>query len=42
METDFFLGGARYLNPLVDYAFKRIFGSETYKELLIDFLNELN
>jgi len=31
----------KYLNPLVDYGFKRIFGSETYKELLIDFLNEL-
>ncbi len=29
------------MNPLTDYGFKRIFGSETYKELLIDFLNEL-
>ncbi len=35
------LGEGKYLNPLTDYGFKRIFGSETYKELLIDFLNEL-
>ncbi len=41
MEKEPILGGAKYLNPLTDYGFKRIFGSETYKELLIDFLNEL-
>jgi len=41
METKTIFGGVKYLNPLTDYAFKRIFGSETYKELLIDFLNEL-
>ncbi len=35
------LEGMKYLNPLTDYGFKRIFGSETYKELLIDLLNEL-
>ncbi len=32
---------SKYLNPLTDYGFKRIFGNESYKELLIDFLNEL-
>ncbi len=31
----------KYLNPLTDFGFKRIFGSETNKELLINFLNEL-
>ena len=29
----------RYVDPFVDYAFKRIFGSEPNKDLLIDFLN---
>jgi conserved hypothetical protein (putative transposase or invertase) len=33
--------GSKYLNLLTDYAFKRIFASETNKDLLIDFLNEL-
>jgi len=32
---------SRYINPLSDWAFKRIFASETNKDLLIDFLNEL-
>ncbi len=32
---------SKYLNLLTDYAFKRIFGSESCKDLLIDFLNEL-
>ena len=32
---------AKYINPLTDYGFKRIFGNESYKDLLIDFLNEL-
>ena len=31
----------KYLNLLTDYAFKRIFGSESCKDLLIDFLNEV-
>jgi len=31
----------KYLNLLTDYAFKRIFGSESCKDLLIDFLNEI-
>ncbi len=40
-EMELGLKEPKYLNPLVDYGFKRIFGSETYKELLIDFLNKL-
>ena len=28
-----------YLNPLTDFGFKRIFGSEESKPLLLDFLN---
>lgn len=31
----------RYINPLVDFAFKKIFGSEPNKDLLIAFLNEV-
>lgn len=30
-----------YIDPLSDFGFKRLFGSEPVKELLIDFLNEL-
>jgi len=29
----------KYIDPLVDFAFKKIFGSEPNKDLLIDFLN---
>ena len=29
----------RYINPLTDFGFKRLFGTEAHKELLIDFLN---
>jgi len=32
---------SRYLNPLTDFGFHRIFGTESSKELLIDFLNEI-
>jgi len=32
---------ARYLNPLTDFGFHRIFGTEANKGLLIDFLNEV-
>jgi len=32
---------SKYLNPFTDYGFKKIFGSEPNKDLLIDFLNEL-
>jgi predicted transposase/invertase (TIGR01784 family) len=31
----------RYIDPLVDFAFKKIFGSEPNKDLLISFLNEV-
>jgi predicted transposase/invertase (TIGR01784 family) len=31
----------RYINPYTDFGFKKLFGSEVNKELLIDFLNEL-
>jgi predicted transposase/invertase (TIGR01784 family) len=32
---------AKYIDPLVDFAFKKIFGSEPNKDLLIAFLNEV-
>jgi predicted transposase/invertase (TIGR01784 family) len=38
METDFV---EKYINPFTDYGFKRLFGEEANKDLLIDFLNEL-
>lgn len=31
----------KYIDPLVDFAFKKIFGSEPNKDLLISFLNEV-
>jgi len=31
----------RYVNPFTDFGFKKIFGEEPNKDLLIDFLNEL-
>jgi hypothetical protein len=31
----------RYINPLTDFSFKRLFGSEINKELLISFLNAI-
>ncbi len=32
---------AKYLNPFTDFGFKKIFGEEASKPLLIDFLNAL-
>lgn len=32
---------SRYLDPLTDYGFKRILGSEPDKDIMIDFLNAL-
>ena len=32
---------AKYINPFTDWGFKRLFGQEFSKELLIDFLNDL-
>ena len=31
----------RYLHPLTDFGFKKLFGSETHKHFLINFLNQL-
>ena len=31
----------KYVNPFTDYGFKKLFGEEPGKELLLDFLNEL-
>ncbi len=31
----------KYINPFTDYGFKRLFGEEINKNLLLDFLNEL-
>jgi predicted transposase/invertase (TIGR01784 family) len=32
---------AKYLNPFTDFGFKKLFGSEPNKDLLVDFLNQL-
>lgn len=31
----------RYINPFTDFGFKKLFGTELNKDLLIDFLNEV-
>jgi len=31
----------KYINPFTDYGFKRLFGEEPNKDLLLDFLNEI-
>ena len=31
----------RYINPFTDWGFKRLFGQELSKDLLINFLNDL-
>ncbi len=31
----------KYINPLTDFGFKKLFGSEPNKALLIDFLNQI-
>ncbi len=31
----------KYINPFTDYGFKRLFGEEPNKDLLLDFLYEL-
>lgn len=31
----------KYINPFTDFGFKKIFGEEANKDLLIDFLNTL-
>lgn len=32
---------SKYINPLTDFGFKKLFGSEPNKEFLIDFLNQI-
>jgi predicted transposase/invertase (TIGR01784 family) len=32
---------ARYINPFTDFGFKKLFGEEAHKDLLIDFLNAI-
>ena len=34
-------GKERYINPFTDFGFKRLFGTEFNKDLLIDFLNQV-
>ncbi len=34
-------GKEKYINPFTDFGFKRLFGEEPNKDLLLDFLNEL-
>ena len=31
----------KYINPFTDFGFKKLFGTEPNKDLLIDFLNEV-
>ena len=31
----------KYINPFTDYGFKKLFGEEPNKDLLLDFLNQL-
>jgi predicted transposase/invertase (TIGR01784 family) len=31
----------KYINPLTDFGFKKLFGTEPNKNLLIDFLNQI-
>ena len=31
----------KYINPLTDFDFKKLFGTEPNKDLLIDFLNQI-
>ena len=46
-ETDFesyfwvMNGKEKYINPFTDFGFKRLFGTEFNKELLLDFLNQV-
>ncbi len=35
------IGDEKYINPLTDFGFKKLFGTEPNKNLLIDFLNQI-
>ena len=41
MKNQEVLVRARYINPYTDFGFKKLFGEEANKDLLIDFLNQL-
>ena len=41
MQTKGITMGGKYINPFTDFGFKRLFGTEMNKELLISFLNSL-
>ena len=40
-KQQFILADWKFANPKVDYAFKRIFGNEKYKDATINLLNSL-
>jgi len=40
-ENSFAPGTPKFINPFTDFGFKKIFGEEPNKDLLMDFLNEL-
>lgn len=40
-ENTTIVSAERYVNPFTDFGFKKLFGSEISKELLISFLNEI-
>ena len=35
------ISNEKYINPLTDFGFKKLFGTEPNKNLLIDFLNQI-
>ncbi len=39
--TDYIIPAARFADPTVDFAFKRIFGTEAYKQNTVNLLNDL-
>ncbi len=41
IQTPDFMERSKYINPFTDFGFKKIFGEESNKDLLLDFLNEL-
>ena len=40
-KSDFIMAESRYINPYTDFGFKKLFGTELNKDLLISFLNAL-
>lgn len=41
LQDRFMLLQDKYINPFTDFGFKKLFGSEPNKDLLIDFLNQV-